>query len=74
MAQHHGHADSLLVKAGSGMLTMGVPTSPGVPASLAEHTITLNYNDIEQVQDTFAQIGDQILVQQPDLHRAFPFN
>ena len=57
---YHGHADSLLVKAGSGMLTLGVPTSPGVPAGLAEHTITLNYNDIEQVKEVFADIGEQI--------------
>ncbi|MDG2088513.1 MAG: glutamate-1-semialdehyde 2,1-aminomutase [Arenicellaceae bacterium] len=57
---YHGHSDSLLVKAGSGALTMGVPTSPGVPASLAEHTITLNYNDIEQVRDVFDEIGEQI--------------
>lgn len=57
---YHGHSDSLLVKAGSGALTLGVPTSPGVPASLAEHTITLNYNDSEQVRETFSQIGDQI--------------
>ena len=57
---YHGHADSLLVKAGSGALTLGVPTSPGVPASLAELTITLNYNDGEQVKTLFADIGDQI--------------
>ena len=57
---YHGHADSLLVKAGSGALTLGEPSSPGVPEALAELTVTLNYNDIEQVQDTFAQIGDQI--------------
>lgn len=57
---YHGHSDSLLVKAGSGALTLGEPSSPGVPASLAEHTITLNYNDAEQVRETFAQIGDQI--------------
>ena len=57
---YHGHADSLLVKAGSGALTLGVPTSPGVPASLAEHTITLTYNDIEQVKETFAKIGEQV--------------
>jgi len=57
---YHGHSDSLLVKAGSGMLTLGEPSSPGVPASLAEHTITLNYNDIDQVRATFAEIGDQI--------------
>jgi glutamate-1-semialdehyde 2,1-aminomutase len=57
---YHGHSDSLLVKAGSGMLTLGEPSSPGVPASLAQHTLTLNYNDSEQVRQTFAQIGDQI--------------
>lgn len=57
---YHGHADSLLVKAGSGALTLGVPTSPGVPADLAQHTITLSYNDPDQVKDIFSQIGDQI--------------
>jgi len=57
---YHGHSDSLLVKAGSGALTLGVPTSPGVPASLAELTITLSYNNIEQVKQTFKEIGDQI--------------
>src|SRR2546422_10438605 len=50
---YHGHSDSLLVKAGSGALTFGVPTSPGVPAALAEHTITLAYNDIGQIQQLF---------------------
>jgi len=57
---YHGHSDSLLVKAGSGALTMGIPTSPGVPAALAELTITLSYNDIEQVKQTFNEIGDEI--------------
>jgi glutamate-1-semialdehyde 2,1-aminomutase len=57
---YHGHSDSLLVKAGSGALTLGEPSSPGVPASLAEHTITLQYNDLDQVRDTFAQLGDQV--------------
>ena len=57
---YHGHSDSLLVKAGSGALTFGVPTSPGVPASLAEHTLTLSYNDIEQLKSCFAELGDQI--------------
>ncbi|MBM95910.1 MAG: glutamate-1-semialdehyde-2,1-aminomutase [Oceanospirillaceae bacterium] len=57
---YHGHADSLLVKAGSGMLTLGVPTSPGVPASVAEHTVTLNYNDLDNVRECFSQMGDQI--------------
>lgn len=57
---YHGHSDSLLVKAGSGALTLGVPTSPGVPASVAEHTITCTYNDLEQVREVFAEIGDQL--------------
>ena len=57
---YHGHSDSLLVKAGSGALTLGEPSSPGVPAALAEHTITLQYNDSEQVKQTFAEIGEQI--------------
>ncbi|MDJ0805358.1 MAG: glutamate-1-semialdehyde 2,1-aminomutase [Gammaproteobacteria bacterium] len=57
---YHGHSDSLLVKAGSGLLTLGEPSSPGVPASLAEHTLTLNYNDSMQVRETFSQIGEQI--------------
>ena len=57
---YHGHSDSLLVKAGSGALTLGVPSSPGVPNSLADHTITLSYNDIEQVAAVFSEIGNQI--------------
>jgi glutamate-1-semialdehyde 2,1-aminomutase len=57
---YHGHADSLLVKAGSGALTLGVPTSPGVPAALAEHTITVPYNDLGKVEEVFAQVGHQI--------------
>ncbi len=57
---YHGHADSLLVKAGSGALTLGIPTSPGVPASLAQHTLTLTYNDIEQVKQLFSQCGEEI--------------
>jgi len=57
---YHGHADSLLVKAGSGALTLGIPTSPGVPADLAKHTITLSYNDPLQLAAVFAEIGDQI--------------
>ncbi|MEW6353991.1 MAG: glutamate-1-semialdehyde 2,1-aminomutase [Pseudomonadota bacterium] len=57
---YHGHADSLLVKAGSGALTLGVPTSPGVPAALAEHTLTLDYNDLEQVRKAFSKLGKQI--------------
>ncbi len=57
---YHGHSDSLLVKAGSGMLTLGEPSSPGVPAALAEHTLTLSHNDSEQVKETFELIGDEI--------------
>jgi len=57
---YHGHSDSLLVKAGSGALTLGVPSSPGVPACLAEHTLTLAYNDLDQVRETFAASGDKI--------------
>ncbi|MCF6211198.1 MAG: glutamate-1-semialdehyde 2,1-aminomutase [Gammaproteobacteria bacterium] len=57
---YHGHSDSLLVKAGSGALTLGVPTSPGVPAALAEHTITLDYNNIDSVKEAFAQVGSQV--------------
>ena len=57
---YHGHSDSLLVKAGSGALTMGVPSSPGVPAALADHTVTLTYNDIEGLQKAFAEIGEQV--------------
>jgi len=57
---YHGHSDSLLIKAGSGALTLGVPSSPGVPAGLAEHTITLQYNDPDSVRAAFAELGDDI--------------
>jgi glutamate-1-semialdehyde 2,1-aminomutase len=57
---YHGHSDSLLIKAGSGALTLGVPTSPGVPHSLAAHTVTLDYNDAAQVREVFGQIGDRV--------------
>jgi glutamate-1-semialdehyde 2,1-aminomutase len=57
---YHGHSDSLLIKAGSGALTLGVPTSPGVPKALANHTVTLNFNDAGQVREVFRQIGAQI--------------
>jgi len=57
---YHGHADSLLVKAGSGALTLGVPSSPGVPASIAEHTITLTYNDADEVRRYFDAEGATI--------------
>ncbi len=57
---YHGHVDALLVKAGSGALTLGEPSSPGVPASLAELTITLRYNDLDQVRECFARQGNEI--------------
>jgi glutamate-1-semialdehyde 2,1-aminomutase len=57
---YHGHADSLLVKAGSGALTFGNPSSAGVPAETAAHTIVLDYNDIGQVQALFAARGGEI--------------
>lgn len=57
---YHGHSDSLLVKAGSGALTLGVPSSPGVPASLADHTLTLTYNDLGSVKQAFAEVGSDI--------------
>ncbi len=57
---YHGHSDSLLIKAGSGALTFGVPTSPGVPLALAQQTVTLNYNDAAQVRDVFRRIGAEI--------------
>jgi len=57
---YHGHADSLLVKAGSGALTLGEPTSPGVPAVLAEHTLTATYNDLSSVTSLFDQYGEDI--------------
>lgn len=57
---YHGHSDSLLIKAGSGALTLGVPSSPGVPAGLAEHTVTLTYNDADAVREAFDQIGKDV--------------
>lgn len=57
---YHGHSDSLLVKAGSGLLTFGNPSSAGVPADFTRHTLVLEYNNPEQLRETFAKIGDQI--------------
>lgn len=57
---YHGHADSLLIKAGSGALTLGVPSSPGVPADIAGGTITASFNDLEQVTAIFKEMGEQI--------------
>jgi glutamate-1-semialdehyde 2,1-aminomutase len=57
---YHGHADSMLVKAGSGLLTFGNPTSSGVPADFAKHTMVLDYNDCAQLEDVFSKMGDRI--------------
>jgi glutamate-1-semialdehyde 2,1-aminomutase len=57
---YHGHSDSLLIKAGSGALTLGVPSSPGVPSGIAEHTITLEYNDADAVVRAFEELGEEI--------------
>jgi glutamate-1-semialdehyde 2,1-aminomutase len=57
---YHGHADPLLIKAGSGALTFGVPSSPGVPTSIAGGTITASYNDLEQVTNIFKEFGEEI--------------
>jgi len=57
---YHGHADALLVKAGSGALTMGVPNSPGIPADFAKHTLTVSYNNIAEVKEIFAKYADEI--------------
>lgn len=57
---YHGHADALLVKAGSGALTLGVPNSPGIPEDFAKHTLTVSYNNIEEVKEVFAKYADEI--------------
>ncbi len=57
---YHGHADSLLVKAGSGLLTFNTPSSAGVPKELTEHTIVLDYNDCAQLEEAFATYGDAL--------------
>lgn len=57
---YHGHADSLLVKAGSGALTLGVPNSPGIPEDFAKHTLTVSFNNLEEVRQVFADLGEQI--------------
>ena len=57
---YHGHSDSLLIKAGSGALTFGVPSSPGVPDVLAQHTVTLPFNDLDALKEAFDQLGDEI--------------
>ncbi|MGB6408976.1 MAG: aminotransferase class III-fold pyridoxal phosphate-dependent enzyme, partial [Planococcus donghaensis] len=57
---YHGHGDSLLIKAGSGVATLGLPDSPGVPASVAQNTITVPFNDLESVRLAFQEFGDQL--------------
>ncbi|MCB1824977.1 MAG: glutamate-1-semialdehyde 2,1-aminomutase [Candidatus Competibacteraceae bacterium] len=57
---YHGHSDSLLIKAGSGALTLGVPTSPGVPTALAAYTVTLPYNDLLETRQAFSKLGEEI--------------
>jgi glutamate-1-semialdehyde 2,1-aminomutase len=57
---YHGHSDSLLIKAGSGALTLGVPSSPGVPSELAAHTITLPFNDVDAIGQAFDEVGADI--------------
>ena len=57
---YHGHADSLLVKAGSGLLTFGNPTSAGVPEDFVKHTLVLDYNSVEQLEEAFRNAGDEI--------------
>ncbi len=57
---YHGHSDSLLVKAGSGALTLGVPSSPGIPADFAKHTLTLPFNDLDALKQLFASQGDSL--------------
>ena len=57
---YHGHSDSLLVKAGSGVLTLGLPNSPGVPEDLAKHTLTAPFNDAAAINELMASVGDQV--------------
>jgi glutamate-1-semialdehyde 2,1-aminomutase len=57
---YHGHADALLVKAGSGALTLGVPSSPGIPEDFAKHTLTMEFNNLDSVAQAFEQYGDDI--------------
>lgn len=57
---YHGHADALLVKAGSGALTLGVPNSPGIPEDYAKHTLTVSFNNLAEVRQIFTDLGEQI--------------
>lgn len=58
---YHGHSDSLLIKAGSGVATLGLPDSPGVPEGTAKNTITVPYNDLEAIKIAFENYGDDII-------------
>src|SRR5699024_7181694 len=58
---YHGHGESLLIKAGSGVATLCLPDSPGVPKTIAENTITVPYNDIESVRSAFERYGETLL-------------
>ncbi|RUO30155.1 glutamate-1-semialdehyde 2,1-aminomutase [Aliidiomarina sanyensis] len=57
---YHGHADALLVKAGSGALTLGVPNSPGIPEDFAKHTLTVGFNKLDEVKQVFSEVGEDI--------------
>ena len=57
---YHGHSDSLLVKSGSGLLTLGIPSTPGIPASITEHTLTANFNDLDETARLFEKYGNDI--------------
>jgi glutamate-1-semialdehyde 2,1-aminomutase len=57
---YHGHGDSFLIKAGSGVATLGIPGSPGIPQEIASLTLSLPYNNLEKVRETFRQMGDQV--------------
>ncbi|MDI1352162.1 MAG: glutamate-1-semialdehyde 2,1-aminomutase, partial [bacterium] len=57
---YHGHSDGLLVKAGSGLLTLGIPSTPGIPASITEHTLTADYNNLDQVAQLFEKYPNEI--------------
>jgi len=57
---YHGHADSLLVKSGSGLMTFGIPGTPGVPEEIVQHTISLPYNDLEAVRQAMESVGEEV--------------
>ena len=57
---YHGHADSLLVKSGSGLMTFGIPGTPGIPEEIVQHTISLPYNDLEAVRQAMGSVGEEV--------------